>query len=174
MNCKNYCDNCGECTRCGECCAACLPITRKEEKRIKEYVKQNNIEPEFFQTEKDINLNCCFYDRTNKICKIYEVRPSICRSFKCNKSLEKLEQEKLLNHQKAYWNRIVNGEINNLMDMRLLFYDDPRSLIGNIIYKITNGTMQCNKKQFEFLKSLLKEKGQEELAKCIKGEFLNE
>ena len=93
MNCNNYCDSCGNCTRCGECCAACLPITRKEEKRIKEYVKQNNIEPEFFQTEKDINLNCCFYDRTNKICKIYEVRPNICRSFKCNRNIFKLDKE---------------------------------------------------------------------------------
>ena len=174
MNCNNYCDSCGNCTRCGECCAACLPITRKEEKRIKEYVKQNNIEPEFFQTEKDINLNCCFYDRTNKICKIYEVRPNICRSFKCNRNIFKLDKEKEENHKRAYWNKLIDGAIKNLTDMRLLFYDDPRSLIGNIIYRVTNGTMQCNKKQFEFLKSLLKEKGQEELASCIKGEFTNE
>lgn len=174
MNCNNYCDSCGNCTRCGECCAACLPITRKEEKRIKEYVKQNNIEPEFFQTEKDINLNCCFYDRTNKICKIYEVRPNICRSFKCNRNIFKLDKEKEENHKRAYWNKLIDGEIKNLTDMRLLFYDDPRSLIGNIIYRVTNGTMQCNEKQFKFLKDLLKEKGQEELASCIKGEFTNE
>lgn len=174
MNCNNYCDSCGNCTRCGNCCAAMLPLTRKEEKRIKEYIKKNNIEPEFFQNEKDMNLQCCFYDRTKKKCKIYDVRPNICRSFKCNKSLEKLEQEKFLNHQKAYWNRIINGEITNLTDMRLLFFDDPRSLIGNIIYRVTNGTMQYNKKQFKFLKDLLKEKGQEELASCIKGEFTNE
>ena len=64
MSCNNYCDSCGKCTRCGECCAAFLPITRKEEKRIKKYVKQNNIEPEFFQTEKDINL---------KLSKLFEI-----------------------------------------------------------------------------------------------------
>lgn len=48
MNAKNYCDSCGNCSRCGECCAACLPITRKEEKSIKEYIAKNSIEPEFF------------------------------------------------------------------------------------------------------------------------------
>ena len=49
MNCKNYCDNCGNCTRCGECCVALIPITRKEEKRIRKYVQENKIEPEFFE-----------------------------------------------------------------------------------------------------------------------------
>lgn len=171
MNCKNYCDRYGNCTRCGECCAASLPITRQEEKRIKEYVKQNNIEPESFQTEKDINLNCCFYDRTNKICKIYEVRPSICRSFKCNRDIKELEKEKEENHRRAYWNKLIDGEITNLTDMRLLFYDDPRSLIGNIIYIITNGTMQCNKKQFNFIKTILITNGLEQLAESIIPEY---
>ncbi len=30
----SYCDKCGNCSRCGECCAAALPITKEEEKRI--------------------------------------------------------------------------------------------------------------------------------------------
>ena len=34
MECTNYCDSCGNCTKCGNCCAATLPLTRKEEKRI--------------------------------------------------------------------------------------------------------------------------------------------
>lgn len=172
--CKNYCDNCGNCTRCGNCCAACLPITKKEEKRIKKYIKVHNIEPEFFQSNDYINLNCCFYDRTNKICKIYEVRPNICRSFKCNKNIFKLEKEKEENHKRAYWNKLLDGELTNLIDMRLLFYDDPRSLIGNIIYTITAGTMQCTEKQFEWLNKFLKINGLEELSNCIKGEYKKE
>ena len=64
----NCCDKCGNCSRCGECCAATLPITENEEKKIREYIKANNIEPEFFQKGNDINLQCCFYDRKNKIC----------------------------------------------------------------------------------------------------------
>lgn len=174
MKCNNYCDSCGNCTRCGECCAACLPITRKEEKRIKEYVKQNNIEPEFFQKSNDMNLQCCFYDRNNKLCKIYEVRPNICRTYKCNRNINELEKERELNHKRAYWNYKNDMEEKNITDMRLLFYDDPRSLIGNLIYRVTNGTMQCNEKQFEKVKKYLKEYGQEELAKCIKGEFMDE
>ena len=87
MKCKNYCDSDGNCTRCGQCCAAMLPITRKEEKNIRDYIQKNNIEPEFFQKSNDMNLQCCFYDRTNKICKIYEVRPNICRTFKCNRNI---------------------------------------------------------------------------------------
>lgn len=173
MNCENYCDKCGNCSRCGNCCASNLPLTKKEEKKIREYIKKNNIQPEIFQTEKDINLQCCFYDRKNKLCKIYEVRPSICRSFRCNKKLETLEKEKKETHKRAYWNHVNGDEELHLTDMRLLFYNDPRSLIGNILYVITKGTMQVTEKEYRFLKKYLKENGQEELANCIKGEFEN-
>lgn len=167
----NYCDKCGNCSRCGNCCTALLPITRKEEKRIREYIKINKIEPEFFKNGKDMNLQCCFYDRKNKVCKIYEVKPSICRSFKCNKSIEELEKEKEEAHKKAYWNKLVDGKTTNITDMRLLFYGDPRSLIARIIHYITDGTMQCNEKQFTFVKTFLATHGQGELANCIVGEF---
>ena len=167
----NYCDKCGNCSRCGECCAATLPITKTEEKKIKEYISKNNIEPEFFQNDDSINLQCCFYDRTNKVCKIYEVRPSICRTFKCNKPVEELEKEKEEAHKKAYWNKLVDGKTTNVTDMRLLFYGDPRSLIARIIHYITDGTMQCNKEQFGFVKMFLVTHGQEELARSLVGEY---
>lgn len=118
-----------------------------------------------------MNLNCCFYDRTNKVCKIYKVRPSICRSFKCNKNILELEKEKKENHKRAYWNKIIDGKIEHLMDMRLLFYGDARSLIGNIIYTITNGTMRCNKKQFNFIKNILITNGLEQLAESLIPEY---
>lgn len=169
--CENYCDKCGRCSRCGNCCAATIPLTRKEEKRIRKYILENKIEPEEFEIGDKINLQCCFYDRKNKLCKIYEVRPSICRSFKCNRNIKELEIEKEINHKLAYWNNITNDKVSNLTDMRLLFYNDPRSLLGNLIYGITKGTMECNEKQFKFLKKYLIEGGQEELANCIKGEF---
>lgn len=53
----NYCDKCGNCSRCGECCAATLPITKTEEKKIKEYISKNNIEPEFFKMMKVLICN---------------------------------------------------------------------------------------------------------------------
>lgn len=167
----NYCDKCGNCSRCGECCTSLIPITRKEEKRIRKYINEHKIEPEFFQNEKNINLKCCFYDIKNRSCKIYEVRPGICRSFKCNRNLEELEKEKMENHKRCYWNHIEDGKESNLTDMRLLFYEDPRSLIANIIYRLTNGTMQCSEEHFLFMKNYLKNTGQEELANCLKGEF---
>lgn len=174
MNCKNYFNSCGDCSRCGECCAATLPITKEEEDKIKKYIEENQIEPEFFQSDKDMNLNCCFYDRKNKVCKIYKVRPNICRSFKCNKSLKQLEKERKLAHEKAYWNKLTEEKITNLMDMRLLFYDDPRTLIANIIYSITNGTMKCDNKKFKFLKDILIQNNLEELANCLEGKFSND
>lgn len=174
MNCTNYCDSCGNCTKCGNCCAATIPLTRKEEKRIREYINKNNIEPEFFQTETDMNLRCCFYDRTNKICKIYEVRPSICKSFKCNRNINELLKERDVNQKKAYWNHITDTEQSHLTDMRLLFYDDPRSLIGNIFFRITDGTMKVTKEHFEFTKKYLIENGHEELVNCMKGEYIDE
>lgn len=170
--CTNNCDKCGRCSRCGECCAATIPLTKKEEQKIKKYIELNKIVPEEFKIEDNINLQCCFYDRKNKICKIYEVRPSICRSFKCNKNLKEIETERTIHHKLAYWNQINNDKFpKNITDMRLLFYNDPRSLIGNIICGITNGTMECNEKQFEFMKKILIKGGQEELANCIEGEY---
>ena len=165
----NYCDKCGNCSKCGNCCAAMIPITRQEEKRIKRYIKDKEIKPEPFQIGNNMNLQCCFYDRENKKCKIYEVRPNICRSFKCNKKESELNKEREENHKRAYWNNITDDKERNITDMRLLFYNDPRSLLANIIFTITKGTMECNEKQFEFIKSFLIESGQEELAKCITG-----
>lgn len=63
------------------------------------------------------------------------------------------------------------GKEKNVTDMRLLFYNDPRSLLANLIYTITNGTMNCNIKQFEYIKRYLVNSGQEELARCIVGTF---
>jgi len=172
MNCNNYCDSCGNCTRCGECCGALIPITRNEEKRIRAYIETNKIEPEFFDDGINMNLNCCFYDRKNKLCKIYEVRPKICRTFKCNRNIEELEKERELNHKRAYWNGINENHKRPITDFRLLFYEDPRSLIANILYHITNGTMQITEKEYEFLKAYLKDNGQEELSNCLEGEYL--
>jgi Fe-S-cluster containining protein len=171
--CSNNFDKCGNCSRCGECCAALIPMSRREEKRIRDYIKEHNIQPEFFQDGENINLQCCFYDRKNKVCKIYKVRPTICRSFKCDRNITDLENERDANHQVAYWNKISNNETKHLTDMRLLFYNDPRSLVSNMIFAVTKGTMKCTKEQFEFIKRYIAKCGQPELAKCLEGEFKN-
>ena len=170
MKLESYCDACGNCSRCGECCASLLPITRAEEKRIREYIKDNNIEPEKFKVNNNsINLQCCFFDRTKKVCKIYKVRPSICRSFKCNKSIDLINKNKEEHHKRAYWNYMLKKEIEHLTDMRLLFYNDPSSLVGNLVFTITDGEMVLNKKQFKFIKEILIKGGQAELANSMRG-----
>lgn len=173
MDCINYCNSCGNCSRCGGCCAGTLPLTRKEEKRIKEYIKLNRITPEAFVTNDNMNLLCCFYDRQNKRCKIYEVRPKICRTFKCNRKLEELEREKIENHKRAYWNKMSSPDDHphNITDMRLLFYDDPRSLTTTILYGLTGGTMICTERDIDLMKTILRRGGQIELANCIHGEY---
>lgn len=166
-----YCDKCGKCSRCGNCCAAMIPMTRKEEKRIRKYIEENNIVPEPFEYPDSINLQCCFYDRKNKLCKIYEVRPKICRSYKCNRNIIQLNKERNENHERAYWNNITNGMEKRITDMRLLFYNDPRTLIGVTIHAITHGTMECNEKQFECVKKYFRNCGQEELADSLEAHF---
>ena len=70
MSCENYCDKCGNCSRCGNCCTALLPITKKEEKKIREYIKEYSIEPEPFQIGDNINLQCCFYVKNSTKCAL--------------------------------------------------------------------------------------------------------
>ena len=152
------------------CCYFTINQKRRK-KTIRKYIQEHNLEPEFFKDSESVNLQCCFYDRTNKLCKIYDVRPHICRTFRCNKTTEQLEKEKENAHVNAYWNRLIDNEVTNITDMRLLFYNDPRTLITLVIREVTKGTMNCTKEQFEFVKNYLKQHGQEELANCMEGKF---
>lgn len=76
-----------QCSRCGECCGLFIPFTEKELTIIKEYVKTHNIQPtnRINQVTGVFNAHCCFYDEVNKKCNIYEVRPYVCRDFKCDR-----------------------------------------------------------------------------------------
>ena len=90
---KNHCVN-GECIRCGECCGDYLPITEKELKTIRRYVRKNNVKSyrnRVVSTPFDIT---CPFLNGQKLCTIYEVRPSICSTFKCNLPLEELEKNR--------------------------------------------------------------------------------
>lgn len=78
----------GECSSCGACCSSLLPISEKEMKVIKRYVKKNHIKPQKHippTVEPTFDLTCPFRDDNNRICIIYSLRPQICRSFKCDK-----------------------------------------------------------------------------------------
>lgn len=71
LNCKN----------CGECCGL-VPISEKEYNDIKKYCIENNIKP-----KKVGMLDCHFRDNENKICMVYEVRPTLCKLMGVTKGM---------------------------------------------------------------------------------------
>ena len=81
----NFCSD-GECSGCGNCCSNCLPVTADEIKTIKAYISRHNIKPENHcrPEAKDIDWLCPFRDEKHKRCNIYDVRPSICKFFRCD------------------------------------------------------------------------------------------
>lgn len=75
-----------KCSRCGDCCGLFIPFTEKELSVIRAYVKQNNIKPHNrLDMNGQFNARCCFYNEIEKKCDIYEVRPYVCKDFKCDR-----------------------------------------------------------------------------------------
>lgn len=70
---------------CGKCCSSILPLNDHEIKKIKQYIRRNNIQP----LNKNTNIYndeyvdvCPFLTETNR-CKIYIHRPEVCKRFFC-------------------------------------------------------------------------------------------
>ena len=112
----------GRCSNCGACCTEFIPLTEKEIKSIKQYIKDNNIKPYPLEGPDGIYCICPFRDRTNKCCQIYEVRPEICRSFLCRRLEKRLMNEKEKIMKKADY----NTEKGNYISLRAIFYADYR------------------------------------------------
>lgn len=77
----------GECTGCGNCCSNLLPVTKKEIREIKSYIRIHHIKEEKHfmpTTNPTLDLMCPFRNEREKKCNIYSVRPKICKSFICN------------------------------------------------------------------------------------------
>lgn len=91
----------GECSQCGGCCSDLLPVSSKEIKEIRRYVKKHHIKECIHRlpvTETTFDLTCPFRDDEKKICTIYAVRPAICRDFQCDKPRNKIELNKQMYH----------------------------------------------------------------------------
>ncbi|RHJ61151.1 YkgJ family cysteine cluster protein [[Ruminococcus] lactaris] len=78
----------GKCSQCGACCSRCLPLSSKEIITIKQYIKAHDIKPyrHLFPVAKEVyDLACPFMDdsKLKEKCRIYPVRPEICRQFIC-------------------------------------------------------------------------------------------
>lgn len=79
----------GECSGCGECCSNLLPMTRREIERVRQYVERRKIKPQkhFVPTRSPVIDGICpFRDSANRRCTIYDVRPDICRAYRCDKA----------------------------------------------------------------------------------------
>lgn len=148
VNCK------GQCSRCGHCCMPCVPITLDEYYTIKDYISKNNIEyvvPQPYITEdgkQELDLRCCFYDKVNKKCKIYDVRPEVCRSYTCMLSSSVEE------HNRVYYDKRadINGNhLDRLIPFDLLFYGSPITAIFLPHYFLDDKTKYNKKVLLSFL-----------------------
>lgn len=93
----------GKCSGCGSCCSNLLPVSAKEIKTIKRYIQKHGITEQRhrYPTATPIpDMTCPFRSETERKCLIYEVRPMICRDFRCDKPGKKIQADKALYHAK--------------------------------------------------------------------------
>lgn len=154
----NHTDKQGNCTRCGDCCEYCIPYSEKELKQIKEYVKEHNIKPEpgrLSTYKKDgynaIKPKCCFYNEKEKKCNIYEVRPAICRAYKCD------DKNWIKSHSKKYnanakYNRTIKNKnkMENYLPFDESIYGD-KQLPARYLQSLATMVMLSNGIDMSFL-----------------------
>jgi len=88
---------------CGQCCGILLP-SMAELTNIRDWCKKHNIE--FVDFHMMVGLDCPYLEK-DKRCRIYEVRPFLCRILGVSSDMpcpiHKCEPEKILNHlQSSY------------------------------------------------------------------------
>ena len=84
----NFTDD-GKCIQCGECCSNYLPMTEREIRIIKAYIKKNGIRPHSHITPTrfpTLDFTCPFLNgqKEKEKCDIYKVRPLVCQEFICD------------------------------------------------------------------------------------------
>lgn len=72
----------GECRGCGECCSRFLPLSRFDVRRLRDYVKRNDIEPRP-DSLGELDLMCPLLSDAHE-CMAYDARPEICRAYRCD------------------------------------------------------------------------------------------
>lgn len=107
----------GKCSHCGKCCSNFLPLSQKEVMTINNYVVNNHIKEYKSMLPLAgpvIDGTCPFLDRDKKEekCRIYPVRPLVCRKFICNKEL------------RPGWTKEEILEDRKIVDMRKMFFAD--------------------------------------------------
>lgn len=105
----------GKCSQCGACCSRILPMSEKEIATIRRYIKKNHIKEcrHIIPTVKrTIDMTCPFLDtdKSSEKCRIYPVRPEICRKFICD------------SEQRAKENRGLIKQTRRVIDVREEFF----------------------------------------------------
>lgn len=110
--------NNGKCSGCGSCCGKMLYLSEKEIKDIRYYIKRKNIKEttrilNVFADKPMLDMVCPFLsERETDRCNIYEVRPEICRIFKCDNTkvfqtfeemLTFMDNRELINMQETFF-----------------------------------------------------------------------
>jgi len=92
----------GHCSQCGACCSDYLPLSQKEIDRIHKYVKAHNLHEHtsLVVMGNFLDATCPFRNSVKKRCDIYEVRPEICRCFRCDQGMVLIDENKKLFYQK--------------------------------------------------------------------------
>ena len=137
------------CSRCGSCCGLFIPFTEKELQVIKSYVKTNNIKP----YNKRLNIetdafegNCCFYDKDNKKCMIYEVRPYVCRDFICSRKNWKTKRD-MYEKRAKYNSSLSKKTILATFDDKI--YDDVYPIMRYILSVVAEHQLKLGLKTDE-------------------------
>ena len=149
---QNNCIN-NNCSRCGSCCTPFLPMSKSEVNKIYQWLQKH---PDIIQEAYDNNpikdnnlyIRCCFY-KDNK-CLIYDVRPWICRAYKCNQNERDINANKNIASNKAFYN---NQDIKTINDFRNLFFDDATLIIAGIMHFIPEAHKDINV-LYKFVKDL--------------------
>ena len=89
--------------------------TADEIKTIKAYISRHNIKPENHcrPEANDLDWLCPFRDEKHKRCNIYDVRPSICKFFRCDMQFDTTAITKKAKKERRF------------IDVRMTFY--PRA-----------------------------------------------
>lgn len=107
----------GKCSNCGQCCSDLLPLSDREVKAIKAYIKNHPIKEQRHNAATGVDLTCPFRDERTRKCLIYAVRPAVCRTFVCNQPLLEMERNKMRFHT-----------VNKIVFMRTEFFGNTEDI----------------------------------------------
>ena len=135
----NFCKK-GKCIECGKCCSNILPMSPVEIDRIKAHIVEHNIQPTVrinALTVASFDMNCPFMDDVKSChkCKIYEVRPQICRDFICDPKQRKAP--KLADYMDVYFVDVRETffeRIKNSLEYQIVL-DEVIKVLGKQISK---------------------------------------